>query len=66
VYKRQACLYQDQEDFLARLRTLLSGPIPDFPYESLLRYDWSRMAPLYDKKFAELVKKEADPGPASS
>jgi glycosyltransferase involved in cell wall biosynthesis len=54
---QSACLYEDFDDLLQRLRQLLGNPLaaPAELREHVTRYDWQRLAPDYDNRFHKLL-----------
>jgi glycosyltransferase involved in cell wall biosynthesis len=53
------CLYGSNRELLEKLRRFLTGGLPELPglAEAMLRYDWSRLAPLYDRELDALAER---------
>jgi len=51
-YKSQV-LYQHDEEFYVRLKSLLTNPIPQLNYEWIQKYSWDEVIQQYDRLFSE-------------
>ncbi|MGD8413482.1 MAG: DUF3524 domain-containing protein [Candidatus Latescibacterota bacterium] len=59
---RDSVLYDDEEQFLDRLRESLLNPAPadDRLRAAMLRFDWATMAPVYDEMLERLAAQGGD------